>query len=53
MLTNEEKKSILNDRIKESEGVLLSDPNNTDLVLKINALKELDSTIPGLYESNN
>lgn len=45
MLTNDEKKSILNDRIKESEGVLLLDPDNIDLKLKIDALKEIDSKI--------
>lgn len=45
MLTNDEKKSILNDRIKESEGVLLLDLDNIDLKLKIDALKEIDSKI--------
>lgn len=45
MLTNEQKKAILNDRIKESEGLLMENPDDIDLLLRINALKEIDASI--------
>lgn len=45
MLTNEQKKSILNDRIKEAEGQLMVDPGNENLILEINVLKNIDKDL--------
>lgn len=45
MLTNEQKKAILNDRIKEAEGQLMVDPENQNLILEINVLKNIDGNL--------